>query len=54
MHGDDTELGRAPPHVVPYLGPGGAERLEALAADERDGVTGEVRTYSPDGGRDWR
>jgi hypothetical protein len=42
------ELARALPHVVPYLGQGGPERLEALAPDEREHVTREVRGYLAD------
>lgn len=39
------ELARALPHLVPYLGPRGPQRLEALAPDERERVTEAVRTY---------
>lgn len=38
-------LARALPHLVPYLGAGGAERLDALDVSERERVTGEVRAY---------
>jgi hypothetical protein len=39
------ELASALPHLLPYLGLGGAERLDALPADERERVTGEVQDY---------
>ena len=39
------ELARALPHLVAYLGPGGAERLDALPPDDRERVTGQVRQY---------
>jgi hypothetical protein len=42
------ELARALPHVVPYLGPDGPERLEALGLDEREHVTRAVRAYLAD------
>lgn len=39
------ELARALPHLVTYLGPAGAEQLDALPADQRDRITSEVRAY---------
>jgi hypothetical protein len=42
------ELARALPHLVSYLGPRGPQRLEALAPDERQRVTEEVRAYLAD------
>lgn len=39
------ELARALPHLVPYLGLGGTERLDALPTDERERVRGEFRAY---------
>jgi hypothetical protein len=39
------ELARALPHLIPYLGVGGAERLDALDASERERVTSQVRAY---------
>lgn len=39
------ELARALPHLVPYLGLGGAQRFDALASDKRERVTAEVRAY---------
>lgn len=42
------ELARALPHLVPYLGPRGPQRLEALPPDEHERVTSEVRAYLAD------
>ena len=36
------------PHLVPYLGPFGPQRLEALVPDEHERVTNEVRAYLAD------
>jgi hypothetical protein len=42
------EMARALPHLLPYLGPRGPQHLEALAPDEHERVTSEVRAYLAD------